>query len=127
LHVIHGKVIWIYIKDFHTNKTNIYTKDWKELNIDANYDKERYHFEKPEMLDKLVNTSESLSNKFNIDYARIDFYKVNDKLYFGEFTMTPIALSFKITPVEFDELLMEFYKTKNIDYNKINLYVKNEK
>ncbi len=125
LHVIHGKVIWIYIKNFHTNKTNIYTKEWKELNIDASYDKERYHFEKPEISDKLVNMAELLSNKFNIDYARIDFYKVNDKIYFGEFTMTPIALTFKITPSSFDELLMEFYNTKKIDYNKINLYIKN--
>jgi hypothetical protein len=41
--------------------------------------------------------------------------------------MTPHALKYNYTPVEFDELLMEFYKTKNIDYNKINLYVKNEK
>lgn len=123
-HVIHGKVIWIYVKNFKTNKTNIYTKDWKELDIDASYNEERFKFDKPNNLNKIINIAELLANKFNIDYARIDFYTVNKKIYFGEFTMTPHALAYKITPVEFDELLMEFYNTKKIDYNKINKYIR---
>lgn len=123
-HVIHGKVIWIYVKNFKTNKTNIYTKDWNELDIDASYNEERFKFEKPEMLDKIINIAELLANKFNIDYVRIDFYTVDKKIYFGEFTMTPHALAYKITPVEFDELLMKFYNTKKIDYNKINKYIR---
>ena len=125
LHVIHGKVIWIYIKNFETNKTNIYTIDWKELNIDANYNKERFKFDKPKFLNKIINIAELITNKLNIDYVRIDFYTVENKIYFGEFTMTPYALNFKIIPIEFDKLLMEFYKTKKIDYNKINKYIKN--
>ena len=125
LHVIHGKVIWIYIKNFETNKTNIYTIDWKELNIDANYNKERFKFDRPNFLNKIINIAELITNKLNIDYVRIDFYTVENKIYFGEFTMTPHALNFKIIPIEFDKLLMEFYKTKKIDYNKINKYIKN--
>lgn len=123
-HVIRGKVIWIYVKNFKTNKTNIYTKDWKELDIDASYNKERFKFDKPNNLNKIINIAELLANKFNIDYARIDFYTVDKKIYFGEFTMTPHALAYKITPVEFDELLMKFYNTKKIDYNKINKYIR---
>lgn len=126
LHIIHGKVIWIYIKNFETNKTNIYTKDWKELDIDANYNKERFKFNKPNNLNKIIDIAELLAVKFNIDYARIDFYIVEKKIYFGEFTMTPHGLTYAIKPLEFDELLMEFYNTKKVDYNKINKYVKNE-
>lgn len=123
-HLIRGKVIWIYVKNFKTNKTNIYTKDWKELDIDASYNEERFKFDKPNNLNKIINIAELLANKFNIDYARIDFYTVDKKIYFGEFTMTPHALAYKITPVEFDELLMKFYNTKKIDYNKINKYIR---
>lgn len=123
-HLIRGKVIWIYVKNFKTNKTNIYTKDWKELDIDASYNEERFKFDKPHNLNKIINIAELLANKFNIDYARIDFYTVDKKIYFGEFTMTPHALAYKITPVEFDELLMKFYNTKKIDYNKINKYIR---
>ena len=123
-HVIHGKVIWIYIKNFETNKTNIYTKDWNELDIDAHYNKERFKFNKPNNLNKIINIAELLATKFNIDYARIDFYTVEKKIYFGEFTMTPHALDYVIKPVEFDELLMKFYNTKKVDYNKINKYIR---
>ena len=123
LHVIHGKVIWIYVKNFEINKTNIYTKDWNELNIDADYDKEKFKFDKPSNLNSLIKISELLSNKFNIDYVRIDFFIINNKIYFGEFTMTPHGLGWKITPVEFDKLLMKFILSKKIDYDKINKYI----
>lgn len=123
-HVIRGKVIWIYVKNFKTNKTNIYTKDWKELDIDASYNEERFKFDKPNNLNKIINIAELLATKFNIDYARIDFYTVEKKIYFGEFTMTPHALAYVIKPVEFDELLMKFYNTKKVDYNKINKYIR---
>lgn len=38
--------------------------------------------------------------------------------------MTPHALAYVIKPVEFDELLMKFYNTKKVDYNKINKYIR---
>ena len=128
LHVIHGKVIYIYVKraDGNPEGENIFTIDWKELNVDANLNKIRFRYSKPFFINTLIHIAELLANKFIIDYARIDFFISDNKIYFAEFTMTPHALKYNYTPVEFDELLMEFYKTKNIDYNKINKYIREE-
>lgn len=45
--------------------------------------------EKPKCLQEMLNAAAILSKPFPL--ARIDFYIVNEKLYFGEITLTPSA------------------------------------
>ena len=57
--------------------------------------------EKPAVFDELVKYAEILSEDFN--HARVDFFVVNGKVYFGEITFTNGAGFDHITPHEFDE------------------------
>ena len=47
-------------------------------------------------LKQMVKISKILSSKF--EFARIDFYLVKNKIYFGEITFTPQAGKIKIYP-----------------------------
>lgn len=62
----------------------------------------------------MILISKKLSQHF--EYVRIDFYCVDNKIYFGEYTFTPrsLKLPFYNNP-DFEILLTEFYNTKQID------------
>ena len=46
---------------------------------------------RPSTLDKMIGACQDLASQF--PFVRMDFYEVNGKLYFGEFTFTPAALN----------------------------------
>jgi hypothetical protein len=64
-----------------------YSTDWKYLD----HVKEEYRsgklMPKPKCLEQMLNAAAILSKPFPL--ARIDFYIVNDRLYFGEITLSP--------------------------------------
>jgi hypothetical protein len=77
---IHGEPITIGFK--RRSMQNSYDITWKPLTTNniANV-------EKPFHLDKMLELSRRLSSQF--EFVRIDFYYVNDIIYFSEFTFTP--------------------------------------
>lgn len=66
-----------------------YSTDWEYLE----YVKEEYRSgkrtKKPEVLQEMLQAASILSKPFPL--ARVDFYVVNGRLYFGEITLTPSA------------------------------------
>ena len=48
---------------------------------------------KPHNLDELIRIAEELSK--GIKLVRVDLYTSNDKIYFGEFTLSPTALTWE--------------------------------
>ena len=64
------------------NTQNNYDIDWNPLTPIRIKD-----IEKPEHLDKMIRFAKLLSAQF--EFVRIDFYYVNQNIYFGEFTFTP--------------------------------------
>lgn len=46
---------------------------------------------KPQTLNKMIEACRCLAKQF--PFVRLDFYEVNNKLYFGEFTFTPSGLN----------------------------------
>lgn len=48
--------------------------------------------QKPRSLDKMIEASQKLSSPF--EFVRIDYYEIDDKLYFGEMTFTPAGCLF---------------------------------
>jgi hypothetical protein len=73
-----------------TNRTkgrDYYSTDWQYLD----HVKEKYKSgrltPKPKCLELMLNAAAALSKPFPL--ARIDFYIVDDRLYFGEITLTP--------------------------------------
>lgn len=68
-------------------KMDIYDFEWKRLN----YVKQEYMIDnevsEPKNFDLMINYAESLSE--NLDFARVDLYNVDGKIFFGEITFTP--------------------------------------
>ncbi|WP_339654716.1 ATP-grasp fold amidoligase family protein [uncultured Maribacter sp.] len=66
----------------------------------------------PARLDKMLELSKKLASPF--DYARIDWYDVNDKIYFGEITFHHDSGTRLIEPIEWDYKLGEILKLRTI-------------
>lgn len=72
----------------------------------------------PKNLDEMIRVSKELSKDFA--FVRVDFFEVNDRMYFSELTFTPCGGLMKISPIEWDLKLGEL-----LDISKLML--KNEK
>ena len=59
--------------------------------------------EKPKHLDKMLNFARQLAQEET--FVRIDFYSIDDKIYFGEFTYTPGSGMIDFHPKVWDEKL----------------------
>ena len=62
--------------------------------------------EMPETLSQMIEIAEKLSK--NIPFARIDFYDIDNQIYFGEITFYPAAGFGSFVPEEWDYRLGEW-------------------
>ena len=102
-----AKLVDVHCGRFGTHKRNIYDMNWNLQKVNFKYD----NFdgvEKPEVFDELIEKAELLSSTFH--HARVDFFIVNKKIYFGEITFTNGAGFDRITPYEFDEKMGDWLK-----------------
>lgn len=67
-----------------------------------------YKVKIPLQFDEMIRLSKELSK--DIPFVRIDFYEVNGKIYFGEFTFFPGSGNVDITPLEWDKRVGEWLK-----------------
>ncbi|HPU02027.1 MAG TPA: ATP-grasp fold amidoligase family protein [Bacillota bacterium] len=98
----HGEPRYILVDTdrFTSHKRNIYTIDWRLLKgVTISFPNGK-PIDKPSKLEELLYYSRKLSSKFI--HARIDFYIVNNKIYFGEITFTHGAGFSKINPFSFN-------------------------
>lgn len=65
-------------------------------------------FEKPSNFQKMIDFAEKIGS--NIRFSRIDFYEVNNQLYFGEITFFPDSGTGKLSPVKTDLAIGNFLK-----------------
>ena len=80
-----GKPIYMYI----TNKgavikENFYDMDFNPVYIDHGFERYAPEYSKPAQFELMRELAEKLSK--DIPFVRIDFFNVNGKVYFGEFT-----------------------------------------
>lgn len=103
-----GKVRFLYLSqglDNHeTARISYVTLDWEK----AEFYRDDYKVfdtlpPKPINFDKMVKLAENLSK--GIPFLRVDFYEVNQKIYFGELTFYPGAGLTKYTPEKWDNIL----------------------
>lgn len=64
-----------------------FDKDWNVLPFERHYPKSNKPIAKPLNFEKMVQFSETLSK--GIPFVRVDFYEINQKVYFGELTFYP--------------------------------------
>lgn len=60
----------------------------------------------PKNLNKMIELAEKLSK--NIPFIRVDFYEINNQVYFGELTFYPTSGFGEINPIEWDYKLGEY-------------------
>ncbi len=79
------KVIEVDFDRFVAHKRNIYDLDWHLLEGEIKYPRDpNYIIEKPDKLEEMLDLSRILAQGF--PHVRVDFYIVEDRLYFGELT-----------------------------------------
>ena len=87
-----GKVeqVWLDVNSgTPQHKRKIYNRNWKELDIVVKWPRLETDVLKPQNLDEMIKLSEHLSKNFA--FVRVDFYDVNNKIYFGEMTFTSMS------------------------------------
>lgn len=82
---------------------NLYDLDWNlmpfsDRDIPQN---PKYNVRVPEQFEEMVKLSKELSEPF--PFVRLDFYEVNNRIYFGEFTFFPGSGNVDITPLSWDK------------------------
>lgn len=80
------KLIEVDFDRFTTgHKRNLYTTNWKPINAEIKYKRvKEKKIDKPQCLDELLKLAGKLSE--GIPHVRVDFYVINEKIYFGELT-----------------------------------------
>jgi hypothetical protein len=79
------KLIEVDFDRFVNHKRNIYDLDWNLLEGEIKYPSDpNYIIQKPEKLSEMLALSRALAQGF--PHVRVDFYIVEDRLYFGELT-----------------------------------------
>jgi len=114
---INGKrdigVIVIDTDRYISHKRKTYDKYWNErTNVEINfpYDNEK-KFEKPKKIDDMLKYALKLSEPF--PHARVDFYVIKDKIYFGEITFLSDAGFGKVKPKEFSLKMGDWIEIPN--------------
>ena len=82
---------------------DFYDLDWKKMPFTRKYKNSNREIKKPNNYEKMIELAEILSE--NIPFARIDFYEIDNKIYFGEITLYPGCGFEEFKPEEYDKIL----------------------
>ena len=93
-------------------KVDFFDVNFVHLDFTRDHPMKGYGIEKPKNLDKMIWYSKILSSDF--PFARVDFYEVNEKIYFGELTFFPGGGFEKFQPEEYDYLFGQKLNLDNI-------------
>ncbi|WP_102348319.1 ATP-grasp fold amidoligase family protein [Bacillus sp. Marseille-P3661] len=79
------KIIQVDYNRFNGHKRNLYDTEWNYIPASIKYPTdENTIIKKPESLEKMISLARVLSKGY--PHVRIDFYLINEKIYFGEMT-----------------------------------------
>ena len=89
---------------------NFYDMNFLPLNISHGFKRRNPEFEKPEKFELMKSLCVKLLDGINIPFVRIDFFYVNNQIYFGEFTFYDWGGMKSFTDIEWDRKLGEWIK-----------------
>lgn len=72
---------------FNDHRRDIFDIHWHSMNIQYVYEKSKTCVLRPKQLPKMLEYANTLSQQ--LDFARIDFFEIDGRLYFGEITLHP--------------------------------------
>ena len=106
-HCFHGEpkfIEFIVYRIFNSQEyfSAIYSSTWEKTTISFNGDKlYEEDFPVPQKLDQMLILAKKMSQ--NYEYVRVDFYYLQNEVYFGEMTFTPDAGMIKFNDDKIDE------------------------
>ena len=80
-----------------------FDRDWNVMPFERHYPSVKEGLPKPRNYKKMIELAEILSK--DISFVRVDFYEINDKIYFGELTFYPGSGFEEFNPSEWDNIL----------------------
>ncbi len=93
---------------------DFFSTDWEHMEVKRpNIPNSKAIIPKPEKLDEMLCLAKKLSK--NIPFLRVDFYFVDGKIYFSEFTFFPASGFAPFEPAEWDNVFGEWLELPNID------------
>lgn len=88
---------------FENHAMNFYDLKWNLMDLKkGKYPNYSGKLEKPENLNEMIEVAEKLSEE--LPFARIDLYDIDNKIYFGEITLTPAGGLTPFIPLDKDLL-----------------------
>ncbi|MFD2823595.1 ATP-grasp fold amidoligase family protein [Lacinutrix iliipiscaria] len=114
MHYFNGKLEFtqVDIDRQKDHRRNLYDANWNLLDVQWVY-KTGNDVERPKLFDKMIELGEKFAQDFC--YLRVDFYHVNDKIYFGELTFHAESGSGAFNPKHYDDDFgkrLKLHKTK---------------
>ncbi len=101
------KMIQVDFDRFANHHRNLYTPDWNLIDAFILYpNNPNRNIEKPAILPEMLKYASELSKGF--PFVRIDFYIINNQLYFGEFTFHHGGGLERIRPKGFNHTLGDY-------------------
>lgn len=94
-------------------KVTFYDKEWNIMPFERHYPRSRTPIAKPYCYDEMIKIAEKLSE--NIPFVRVDFYEINNQIYFGEMTFFPGGGMEEFTPVDWDYTLGSWLRLPYLD------------
>ncbi len=95
----------------------LFDRGWNALPFELGYHNIENDVPKPQNYEKMITLSEKLSK--NIPYVRVDFYEVDNQIYFGELTFFHGSGFEEITPIEWDYTLGSWIDLNTVQENEI--------
>lgn len=93
---------------FSGHKVNLYDRNWRPITAKVGFPQVEPPPGPPSNLDLVLEVAEAIA--VDLEFARIDLYSVDEKVYFGEITHYPGAGCVKHDPWEFDLALGELWR-----------------
>lgn len=94
------KIIQVDYNRFVGHKRNLYDIDWNYIPASIQYPTDpKVKIKKPDKLETMLELVRALAKDY--PHVRVDFYSVNDRIYFGEMTFYHEAGFGKFNPEEF--------------------------
>ena len=85
-----------------------YDRAWQKMPFGRHYPVEEIPMPKPENYEKMVELAEILAA--TLKFARIDFYDINNRIYFGEITFFPGNGVEEFSPMKWDAKIGDWLK-----------------
>jgi hypothetical protein len=90
------------------HRQNLYDEEWRQLAVEYVSPRSSQPCQPPAQLSEMIELAEVLAQDF--EFARIDLYLVDGKIFFGEVTHYPNAGLIGFKPREFDRVLGEVWR-----------------